>query len=44
MLIDPWGEIIERRAKGPGIVIGELDPARIKEVRLSLPALKHRVM
>ncbi len=44
MLIDPWGEIIDRLPKGPGIVIGELDPARIKEVRLSLPALKHRVM
>lgn len=31
-------------AQGPGIVIGELDPARIAEVRASLPALKHRVM
>lgn len=44
MLIDPWGEIIDRRPKGPGIVIGDLDHARIKEVRASLPALKHRVM
>jgi nitrilase len=44
MLIDPWGEIIDRLPRGPGVVIGELDPARIKEVRLSLPALKHRVM
>jgi len=44
MLIDPWGEIIDRLPKGPGIVIGELDPARINEVRTSLPALKHRVM
>jgi len=44
MLIDPWGEIIDRRAKGSGIVIGEIDHARIKEVRASLPALRHRVM
>ena len=44
MLIDPWGEIVDRLPKGPGIVIGELDPARLAEVRLSLPALKHRVM
>jgi predicted amidohydrolase len=44
MLIDPWGEIIDRHAKGPGIVIGEIDHARIAEVRTSLPALKHRVM
>ncbi|MBL8413045.1 MAG: carbon-nitrogen hydrolase family protein [Propionivibrio sp.] len=44
LLIDPWGDILERKAKGPGIVIGELDHARIAEVRTSLPALKHRVM
>jgi nitrilase len=44
MLIDPWGEILARRAKGQGVIIGELDRARIAEVRTSLPALKHRVM
>jgi len=44
MLIDPWGEIIDRLPKGPGIVIGEVDHARIAEVRMSLPALQHRVM
>ena len=44
MLIDPWGEILDRKLKGRGIVIGELDHARIAEVRASLPALKHRVM
>ena len=44
LLIAPWGEILGRQAKGPGIVIGELDHARIAEVRTSLPALSHRVM
>jgi len=44
LLIDPWGDILGRKAKGQGIVIGELDHARIAEVRTSLPALKHRVM
>lgn len=44
MLIDPWGEIIARREKGAGVVIGDLDHARIADVRASLPALKHRVM
>lgn len=44
MLIDPWGDIVERLEKGPGIVLGELDHARIAEVRTSLPALAHRVM
>jgi nitrilase len=44
MLIDPWGDILDRKLKGPGIVIGEFDHARIAEIRASLPALKHRVM
>jgi len=44
MLIDPWGEVIARRDKGAGVVIGELDHARIAEVRSSLPALTHRVL
>jgi nitrilase len=44
MLIDPWGHILDRALKGPGIVMGELDRARIAEVRASLPALGHRVM
>jgi len=44
MLIDPWGEIIARRDKGEGVIVGELDHARIAEVRTSLPALSHRVL
>jgi len=44
MLIDPWGEILDRKLKGPGVVIGDIDHARIADVRASLPALKHRVM
>jgi len=44
LLIDPWGDILDRKLKGPGVVIGTIDHARIAEVRASLPALKHRVM
>ncbi|MDR0576074.1 MAG: carbon-nitrogen hydrolase family protein [Candidatus Accumulibacter sp.] len=44
MLVDPWGEVIARHDKGEGVVIGELDHARIAEVRASLPALRHRVL
>lgn len=44
MLIDPWGMVLARRDKGEGVVVGEIDHARIAEVRTSLPALKHRVM
>ena len=45
MLVDPWGEIVaERDAEGPGVVVGEIDPARIASVRASLPALAHRTL
>lgn len=44
MLIDPWGDILDRQPKGSGVVIGEIDHARIAEIRVSLPALRHRVM
>lgn len=44
MLIDPWGEVISVVAEGEGIAAGVVDPARIDEVRRSLPALTHRVM
>ena len=44
MLIDPWGVIVARQAKGPGVIIGDLDPDRLAEVRANLPALRHRVM
>lgn len=42
MIVDPWGEVIARQDKGEGIVVAELDPARIAGVRASLPALAHR--
>ena len=44
LLIDPWGVTLARRDKGEGVVIGDFDPARLADVRASLPALQHRVM
>ncbi|MDR0702418.1 MAG: carbon-nitrogen hydrolase family protein [Azoarcus sp.] len=42
MIVDPWGDILACRAEGPGAVAATLDPARIAEIRQSLPALRHR--
>jgi nitrilase len=44
MLIDPWGEIVAVRDEGAGVVAGDLDQARIDDVRRSLPAWRHRVL
>ncbi len=43
LLIDPWGEIVAELGEGPGIVVGDVDCARLAEVRAQLPALAHRV-
>ena len=44
MLVDPWGEIVAKLAEGPGVVAGDIDPARIADVRDRLPALAHRAL
>ena len=44
MLIDPWGEVVAQRAEGEGVVVADVDPRRIAEVRRSLPALSHRTL
>jgi nitrilase len=42
LIIDPWGHILGRRAEGWGVVMADVDPARLASVRESLPALGHR--
>ena len=42
MIVDPWGEVLDRKLKGPGVVLAELDHARLSHVRGKLPALAHR--
>jgi deaminated glutathione amidase len=42
MIVDPWGEVLAVRPEGEGVVLAELDAARIAEVRGQLPALTHR--
>ena len=42
MIVDPWGEVLARRAEGEGVVIAEMDLQRIRQVRESLPALLNR--
>jgi len=42
LIVDPWGEVLASRAEGEGVVLAEIDSARIQEVRAKLPALKNR--
>jgi nitrilase len=42
MVIDPWGQILGQQATGPGVVVCDIDQARLRSVRQQLPALQHR--
>ncbi len=42
MIIDPWGNIIDRLPRGSGYVIADIDLAREADIRKSFPALQHR--
>lgn len=44
MIVDPWGDVIARMGTGEGVIVAELDPARLAEVRDCLPALRHRIL
>ena len=43
-LIDPWGNMVSELPSGEGIVIGDIDPKLIANVRAMLPALDARVL
>ncbi|MEI6318474.1 MAG: carbon-nitrogen hydrolase family protein [Pseudomonadota bacterium] len=44
MVVDPWGRILAQRAKEPGVVLADIDPASLREARSMLPALTHRTL
>ncbi len=44
LLLDPWGLTLGERPEDAGLVMGELDAARLARVRAQLPALSHRVL
>lgn len=42
MLVDPWGEVVSSLDEKEGIIVAEIDPKRLRQVREELPLLKHR--
>ena len=44
MLVGPWGEVLAQHAQGACVVYGTLDAERLRQVRLQMPALEHRVL
>lgn len=42
MLVDPWGDVVARAGEGEEVILGEIVPERIEQVRRELPLLNHR--
>jgi predicted amidohydrolase len=41
LIVDPWGEVLADGGESPGVIVAEIDPARVASVRRSLPSLTH---
>lgn len=44
MVIDSWGKVLDVLSEGEGVVIADMDIAQLKQNRVQLPALQHRVL
>ena len=44
MIVDPWGVILDHLPKGSGVVLANINQSYQKDLRNSLPALKHRTL
>jgi nitrilase len=42
MIVSPWGDVLDRLARGSGVVLAECDRKRQQILRRSLPSIKHR--
>ena len=42
MIVDPWGVVIAQAPDAPGVIVAELDLARLAQIRASLPSLANR--
>ena len=44
MIVDPWGVILDHLPKGSGVVLANINQRHQRNLRNSLPALKHRIL
>ena len=42
MIVDCWGRVLARLPRGTGVVVGEIDLVRQREVRQNFPSVDHR--
>ncbi|KAF0110816.1 MAG: bifunctional nitrilase/cyanide hydratase/apolipoprotein N-acyltransferase [Rhodospirillaceae bacterium] len=41
LIIDPWGTVLADAGEAPGVILAEIDPACVHQVREKLPSLRH---
>ena len=41
LVVDPWGRIIAEGGTEPGIIVAEIDPAKVAKARARIPSLQH---
>ena len=44
MIVDPWGNVLDRLPRGSGVVTAGINRIYQASLRQSLPALKHRTL
>ena len=44
MVVDPWGNVLNRLSQGAGVVIADIDLERMKTTRRTFPSLQHRTL
>lgn len=41
LIVDPWGKVLADGGDRPGVVIADIDPAKVADARRAIPALAH---
>jgi len=41
LIISPWGEVLAEAGETPGVIVADLDLAKVDEARSMVPALRH---
>lgn len=44
MVVDPWGNVLNRLSRGAGVVLADIDIDRLKNTRRTFPCLDHRTI
>lgn len=44
MIIEPWGEILAQKQSGAGLIVADIDLARLYALRHQFPCLEHHVL